>query len=140
MDRRTGDVVAIKKIFDAFRDQTDAQVGEQGGSLGRCGELWEGPGTASFLAFLFLTENLQGSHASPGKRPRPSCRFPSLGASPHRQGRSWPYWPRAQPWPHSSNSLSSQEFGDHPNIIRLLDVIPAENDKDIYLVFESMGE
>ncbi|KAM7317201.1 hypothetical protein ACRRTK_023503 [Alexandromys fortis] len=31
-----------------------------------------------------------------------------------------------------------QEFGDHPNIIRLLDVIPAENDKDIYLVFESM--
>ncbi|KAH0518835.1 Mitogen-activated protein kinase 15 [Microtus ochrogaster] len=55
VDRRTGDVVAIKKIFDAFRDQTDAQ-----------------------------------------------------------------------------------EFGDHPNIIRLLDVIPAENDKDIYLVFESM--
>ncbi|XP_070320459.1 mitogen-activated protein kinase 15 isoform X3 [Odocoileus virginianus] len=31
-----------------------------------------------------------------------------------------------------------QEFGDHPNIIRLLDVIPAENDRDIYLVFESM--
>lgn len=41
---------------------------------------------------------------------------------------------------HSNNSLSSQEFGDHPNIIRLLDVIPAENDRDIYLVFESMGE
>lgn len=55
MDRRTGEVVAIKKIFDAFRDQIDAQ-----------------------------------------------------------------------------------EFGGHPNIIRLLDVIPAKNDRDIYLVFESM--
>ncbi|XP_006775242.1 PREDICTED: mitogen-activated protein kinase 15 [Myotis davidii] len=31
-----------------------------------------------------------------------------------------------------------QEFGDHPNIIRLLDVIQAENDRDIYLVFEFM--
>ncbi|XP_071458488.1 mitogen-activated protein kinase 15 isoform X3 [Marmota flaviventris] len=31
-----------------------------------------------------------------------------------------------------------REFGDHPNIIRLLDVIPAENDRDIYLVFEFM--
>ncbi|XP_070078635.1 mitogen-activated protein kinase 15 isoform X9 [Equus przewalskii] len=31
-----------------------------------------------------------------------------------------------------------QEFGDHPNIIRLLDVIRAENDRDIYLVLESM--
>lgn len=29
VDRRTGEVVAIKKIFDAFRDQTDAQVSEQ---------------------------------------------------------------------------------------------------------------
>ncbi|XP_034524636.1 mitogen-activated protein kinase 15 isoform X3 [Ailuropoda melanoleuca] len=55
VDRRTGEVVAIKKIFDAFRDKTDAQ-----------------------------------------------------------------------------------ELGDHPNIIRLLDVIRAENDRDIYLVFESM--
>lgn len=26
VDRRTGEVVAIKKIFDAFRDKTDAQV------------------------------------------------------------------------------------------------------------------
>ena len=26
IDRRTGDVVAVKKIFDAFRNQTDAQV------------------------------------------------------------------------------------------------------------------
>ncbi|NXU55463.1 MK15 kinase, partial [Turnix velox] len=31
-----------------------------------------------------------------------------------------------------------QEFGAHPNIIKLLDVIPAQNNKDIYLIFESM--
>lgn len=26
IDRRTGEIVALKKIFDAFRNQTDAQV------------------------------------------------------------------------------------------------------------------
>ncbi|XP_037659440.1 mitogen-activated protein kinase 15 isoform X6 [Choloepus didactylus] len=65
VDRRTGEVVAIKKIFDAFRDKTDAQ--------------------RTFREITLL-----------------------------------------------------QEFGDHPNIIRLLDVLRAANDKDIYLVFESM--
>uniref|UniRef100_G1LIT7 Mitogen-activated protein kinase 15 n=1 Tax=Ailuropoda melanoleuca TaxID=9646 RepID=G1LIT7_AILME len=65
VDRRTGEVVAIKKIFDAFRDKTDAQ--------------------RTFREIMLL-----------------------------------------------------QELGDHPNIIRLLDVIRAENDRDIYLVFESM--
>ncbi|XP_033930304.1 mitogen-activated protein kinase 15 isoform X2 [Melopsittacus undulatus] len=55
VDRRTGEIVAVKKIFDAFRNKTDAQ-----------------------------------------------------------------------------------EFGEHPNIIKLLDVIRAQNDKDIYLIFESM--
>ncbi|KAF4798308.1 Mitogen-activated protein kinase 15 [Turdus rufiventris] len=34
--------------------------------------------------------------------------------------------------------LGKGEFGEHPNIIKLLDVIQAENDKDIYLIFESM--
>lgn len=33
-----------------------------------------------------------------------------------------------------------QEFADHPNVVKLLNVIKAENDKDIYLVFEFMGE
>ncbi|XP_041624681.1 mitogen-activated protein kinase 15 isoform X1 [Vulpes lagopus] len=65
VDRRTGEVVAIKKIFDAFRDKTDAQ--------------------RTFREITLL-----------------------------------------------------RELGDHPNIIRLLDVIRAENDRDIYLVFESM--
>ncbi|NXI07766.1 MK15 kinase, partial [Irena cyanogastra] len=64
-NRRTGETVAIKKIFDAFRNRTDAQ--------------------RTFREIMFL-----------------------------------------------------QEFGEHPNIIKLLDVIQAENDKDIYLIFESM--
>ncbi|KAM6959187.1 mitogen-activated protein kinase 15 [Aplochiton taeniatus] len=65
VDRQTGEVVAVKKIFDAFRNRTDAQ--------------------RTFREILFL-----------------------------------------------------QEFGDHANIIRLLNVIRAQNDKDIYLVFEYM--
>ncbi|NXA12793.1 MK15 kinase, partial [Sapayoa aenigma] len=69
IDRRTGEIVAIKKIFDAFRNRTDAQVRSY----------------CSYVGF-----------------------FPA------------------------------QEFGEHPNIIKLLDVIRAENDKDIYLIFESM--
>ncbi|XP_064625084.1 extracellular signal-regulated kinase 2-like isoform X2 [Lineus longissimus] len=65
IDKRTAEVVAVKKIFDAFRNQTDAQ--------------------RTFREIMFL-----------------------------------------------------QEFGDHPNIIKLHNVIKAENDKDIYLVFEFM--
>ncbi|NXL08445.1 MK15 kinase, partial [Mesembrinibis cayennensis] len=65
IDRRTGEIVAVKKIFDAFRNRTDAQ--------------------RTFREIMFL-----------------------------------------------------QEFGEHPNIIKLLDVIQAQNNKDIYLVFESM--
>ncbi|CAK6439009.1 unnamed protein product [Pipistrellus nathusii] len=65
VDRRTGEVVAIKKIFDAFKDKTDAQ--------------------RTFREVTLL-----------------------------------------------------QEFGDHPNIVRFLDVIRAENDRDLYLVLEFM--
>ncbi|KAG5264638.1 hypothetical protein AALO_G00256380 [Alosa alosa] len=65
VDRKTGETVAVKKIFDAFRNRTDAQ--------------------RTFREIMFL-----------------------------------------------------QEFGDHPNIVKLLDVIRARNDKDIYLVFEYM--
>uniref|UniRef100_A0AAY4CAA5 Mitogen-activated protein kinase 15 n=1 Tax=Denticeps clupeoides TaxID=299321 RepID=A0AAY4CAA5_9TELE len=65
VDRTTGETVAVKKIFDAFRNKTDAQ--------------------RTFREIMFL-----------------------------------------------------QEFGAHPNIIKLLNVIKAQNDKDIYLVFEYM--
>ena len=37
------------------------------------------------------------------------------------------------------NVLLLQEFGNHDNVIKLLNVIKADNDKDIYLVFEFMG-
>uniref|UniRef100_A0A4W5LLR6 Mitogen-activated protein kinase 15 n=1 Tax=Hucho hucho TaxID=62062 RepID=A0A4W5LLR6_9TELE len=65
VDRQTGEVVAVKKIFDAFRNRTDAQ--------------------RTFREIMFL-----------------------------------------------------QEFGDHANIVKLLNVIRAQNDNDIYLVFEYM--
>ncbi|KAM4605808.1 mitogen-activated protein kinase 15 [Discoglossus pictus] len=65
IDRKTGEIVAVKKIFDAFRNRTDAQ--------------------RTFREIMFL-----------------------------------------------------QEFGEHPNIVKLINVIRAQNDKDIYLVFEYM--
>lgn len=65
LDRRTREIVALKKIFDAFQDATDAQ--------------------RTFREIMFL-----------------------------------------------------QELNDHDNIIRLLNVLKAENDRDIYLVFEYM--
>jgi len=61
----TGEVVAVKKIFDAFQNATDAQ--------------------RTFREIMFL-----------------------------------------------------QELGDHENILKLLDVMKAENNRDIYLVFEYM--
>ncbi|KAM4865428.1 LOW QUALITY PROTEIN: mitogen-activated protein kinase 15 [Thomomys bottae] len=65
VDRKTGEVVAIKKIVDAFRDRTDAQ--------------------RTFREAMLL-----------------------------------------------------RALGVHPNITRLLEVLPAQNDRDIYLVLESM--
>ncbi|CAF3471161.1 unnamed protein product [Rotaria sp. Silwood1] len=64
-DKRTKEVVALKKIFDAFRNQTDAQ--------------------RTYREIVFL-----------------------------------------------------REFGEHPNVIRLQNVLRADNDRDIYLVFEFM--
>ncbi|BBN01245.1 mitogen-activated protein kinase 15 [Marchantia polymorpha subsp. ruderalis] len=65
IDRRTNEVVALKKIFDAFQNSTDAQ--------------------RTFREVMFL-----------------------------------------------------QEMNDHDNIIKLLNVLKAENDRDLYLVFEYM--
>ena len=65
IDKKTKQVVALKKIFDAFQNATDAQ--------------------RTFREILFL-----------------------------------------------------QDLAGHENIIRLLDVIRADNDKDIYLVFDYM--
>ncbi|MCO5555526.1 hypothetical protein L7F22_009071 [Adiantum nelumboides] len=65
IERRSNDVVALKKIFDAFQNSTDAQ--------------------RTFREVMFL-----------------------------------------------------QELTDHENIIKLLNVLKAENDRDLYLVFEYM--
>ncbi|CAJ0596856.1 unnamed protein product [Cylicocyclus nassatus] len=65
IDRRTKETVALKKIFDAFRNQTDSQ--------------------RTFREVMFL-----------------------------------------------------QEFGRHPNVIKLFNIHKADNDRDIYLVFEYM--
>ncbi|VDN54164.1 unnamed protein product [Dracunculus medinensis] len=65
VDRKNKEIIALKKIFDAFRNQTDAQ--------------------RTFREIMFL-----------------------------------------------------QEFGRHPNIIKLYDIIKADNNRDIYLVFEYM--
>ncbi|CAF3276958.1 unnamed protein product [Rotaria socialis] len=65
IDKRTKEIVALKKIFDAFRNQTDAQ--------------------RTYREIVFL-----------------------------------------------------REFGEHPNVIRLQNVLKADNDRDIYLVFEFM--
>ncbi|VDO19984.1 unnamed protein product [Heligmosomoides polygyrus] len=65
VDRRSKEVVALKKIFDAFRNQTDSQ--------------------RTFREVMFL-----------------------------------------------------QEFGRHPNVIKLFNIHKADNDRDIYLVFEYM--
>lgn len=65
LDKKTGEIIALKKIFDAFQNATDAQ--------------------RTFREIMFL-----------------------------------------------------QELNNHENIIRILNVIKAENDRDIYLVFEYM--
>nr|XP_008000000.2 mitogen-activated protein kinase 15 isoform X1 [Chlorocebus sabaeus] len=110
VDRRTGEVVAIKKIFDAFRDKTDAQ--------------------RTFREIMLLQVSGLG----------PPAQSPSPGTALSRQERNPASWPpeHSPSWPSSHLQLSPQEFGDHPNIISLLDVIRAENDRDIYLVFEFM--
>lgn len=64
-DKETGEIVAVKKIFDAFRNETDAQ--------------------RTFREIQYL-----------------------------------------------------QKFVAHPNIVSLLNVVKADNDKDIYLVFDHM--
>lgn len=66
VEKKTQETVALKKIFDAFQNATDAQ--------------------RTFREIMFL-----------------------------------------------------QELRDHENIIRLTNVLKADNDRDIYLVFEYMG-
>jgi len=90
VDKKTKDTVALKKIFDAFQNDTDAQ--------------------RTFREIMFL-------------------QVLSLVPPP----------PPAIPPSNRSSLCNSEKELEHENIISLLNVMKAENDKDIYLVFEFMG-
>lgn len=96
IERKTGRVVALKKIFDAFQNATDAQVTEN-----------------SNLVTLILSRE-----ESPL-----TCFFSPYYSALQRTFRE---------------IMFLQEISSHPNVIRLLNVLRADNDRDIYLVFEHM--
>ena len=88
IDKKTKDVVAIKKIFDAFQNQTDAQR------------------TFREIAYLLMLQGVQ-------------CFNSSADAA-------------------SSKAVAASGGIAHPNIIKLRNFHKAENDKDVYLVFDFM--
>lgn len=87
MDKKDGKEVALKKIFDAFQNATDAQR-------------------------TFRLERCRLSSPAPLRGLIHGC---------------------------CREIMFLQELGGHENIIKLLKVIKADNDRDIYLVFEYMG-
>ncbi len=89
-DKKGGQICALKKIFDAFQNATDAQ--------------------RTFREIAFL----QASHSK--------VQSTIVCASPG----------------HGPCSRETQEL-NHENIIKLHNVLKADNDRDIYLVFEYMG-
>ena len=94
--------MALKKIFDAFQNSTDAQ--------------------RTFREIMFLQVR---THS-------PQQRRAGLGLAAASELRSHAHCVFCL--------LSPQELNahHHENIIRLLNVLKADNDKDIYLVFEYM--
>lgn len=82
VDKRTRETVALKKIFDAFQNATDAQ--------------------RTFREIMFL-----------------QVRTPTV-------------------WSRVRKIVNVQEMNNHENIVRLLNVLKADNDVDIYLAFEYM--
>ena len=87
-ERKTGRVVALKKIFDAFRNATDAQ--------------------RTFREILFLQE-----------------------FSDHQNIIKYVHYHDRSRWATGRDRIFI-------SIFRLLNVVAAKNDKDIYLVFEYM--
>lgn len=90
VDKQSKKTVALKKIFDAFQNSTDAQR-----TFRVC-----------FSCISLIDSNLV-THIVP--------LFQEI------------------------MFLQEMNAGHHENIIRLLNVLKADNDKDIYLVFEYMG-
>lgn len=94
VNKKTKETVALKKIFDAFRNQTDAQV------------WWK---YDIYLRYVICIPILI-------------------------------YFCLLHTFQRTFREISFlQDFGEHPNIISLYNVIRANSDKDIYLVFEYMG-
>ncbi|KAM9626365.1 LOW QUALITY PROTEIN: mitogen-activated protein kinase 15 [Trichechus inunguis] len=132
VDRRTGAVVAIKKIFDAFRDKTDAQHSPvQQRFLGFLNGLPDLPHLSLWVPHQHSTLPLPSVGIGVGTRP--SAAFQDTASLLLHPTPVFISFQRT-----FREIMLLQEFGDHPNIIRLLDVMPAENDRDIYLVFEFM--
>ncbi|XP_048796134.1 mitogen-activated protein kinase 15 isoform X2 [Lagopus muta] len=108
INRRTGEIVAVKKIFDAFRNRTDAQrTFREIMFLQAYGIVWKAINrrTGEIVAVKKIFDAFRN-------RTDAQRTFREI--------------------------MFLQEFGEHPNIIKLLDVIRAQNNKDIYLIFESM--
>eukprot|EP00069_Balaena_mysticetus_P012352 bmy_07595T0 len=117
--QRTGEVVAIKKIFDAFKDKTDAQAHLEAQSQQVSGI---SQSTAPCDLMVQRVCRWRASVPSHPLQTRASfllCTHAHVAVSFQRTFRE---------------IMLLQEFGDHPNIVRLLDVIRAENDRDIYLL------
>ncbi len=81
IDKKTRETVALKKVFDAFQNATDAQ--------------------RTFREIMYVLGRRSHCH----RILTPLCMF-------------------------------LQELNNHENIIKLWNVLRADNDKDIYLVFE----
>ena len=102
VEKKSKEVVAIKKIFDAFQNSTDAQR------------------TFREIAYLLMLQGEDVFMDSDAKKANAAA--PPPGAPP------LPGQPPSAP----------RKRGPHPNIIKLRNFHKAENDKDIYLVFDYM--
>ena len=131
MDKKTREVVALKKIFDAFQNSTDAQrtfreimflqVRRPLGHLG----LARAPHTQASHSGL---ASLRPSSPALLERAA-SCSAPLPCASALHRRPSAPLHPCRAPL---------QEMAGHEHIVTLVNCLKADNDRDIYLVFEIM--
>lgn len=108
IDRRTGEIVALKKIFDAFTNATDAQR------------------TYREIMFLQVSEKHAYIYSTRTSR---TLRIVTCTLTQNQSYTSFH---------ETVSCGSLQEFSSHENVIQLLNVIRARNDQDIYLVFEFM--
>ena len=117
VDRRTGEIVALKKIFDAFTNATDAQrtyrevmflqVRERE-SLS-CRLLITQCGVICTIIFCMHIVQCADKRLLNNNKPHP----------PHQ-------------------TTPTQAFSSHENVVQLLNIVRATNNLDLYLVFEFM--